>query len=643
MATTRRKEELTPELSLEMEEMEEMEEVGESSEETVDPLVGTVIAERYRIDRKLGEGGMGAVYKGEHVLMQKPVAIKVLHREMTVMGEVVKRFEREAIAAGRIDHPNVATATDFGKLDDGSFFLVLEYVPGKPLADVIAAEGALGSDRALSIGRQVAAALSAAHAAGIVHRDLKPDNVMLIEKGGMADFVKVLDFGIAKLDASGGKALTQVGSVFGTPQYMSPEQAQGKTVDARADLYALGLVIYEMLAGHPTFESEELVGLLTAQMVQPPPPLPASVDPAVSALVMKLLEKDPGARIQTATELVDTIDAMIGPMVPPPESGLVPSLPGGRAAFGSVARAQLGSAGQVELEGLERTEPPPTSPSASLSTMTARLSDVALTRVDVAGRRLPLWAVGGAAVVLVVFGFVVFGGGGVDPAQASKEAPEEPREEAPRTPALGLVENGQRDAMNRLLEKPESERSFEEWRALARGHDKRGETLEALGAYRKAALLDAKIASDRRLLRLVRQAFESEKTRDLALGMAADDLGEPGADLLFEAWSSTSERTPLTTAAKALLDTSKVQKHASAALRVALDLRSARSCGDYKKLLPAAKADGDERSLKPLQKLVRDKGCGFLDLSDCYPCLRGSADLSEALRAVQSRNAPRLY
>jgi serine/threonine protein kinase len=265
--------------------------------EEPDPLIGKLIAERYRVDVRLGVGGMGAVYRAEHVLMKKPVAVKVLHREMTVVEEVVKRFEREAIAAGRIDHPHVTVATDFGKLEDGAFYLVLEYVPGRSLTDLLAESGALPTARALFIARQVAEGLGAAHAAGIVHRDLKPDNIMLIERGGTKDFVKVLDFGIAKVSAEGegpSSQLTRLGSVFGTPAYMSPEQASGQPVDQRADLYALGLVLYEMIAGHAAFEAEELVMLLAKQITEPPPPLPPAVDAGVAALVMRLLEKDPG-------------------------------------------------------------------------------------------------------------------------------------------------------------------------------------------------------------------------------------------------------------------------------------------------------------------------------------------------------------
>src|SRR3954447_7275127 len=190
-------------------------------------LIGSMISDRYRIEKLLGEGGMGAVYQAEHTHMRKRLAIKVLHPEMTRLPEVVARFEREAMAAAHIDHPHVVTATDFGKLEDGSFFLALEFVEGKSLREVIAL-GRLELGRALHIARQIAAALSRAHALKIVHRDLKPENVMLVEREGDPDFVKVLDFGIAKVQIGelttgdvnqsgpGQPVLTQAGMVYGT-------------------------------------------------------------------------------------------------------------------------------------------------------------------------------------------------------------------------------------------------------------------------------------------------------------------------------------------------------------------------------------------------------------------------------------------
>src|ERR1017187_9180651 len=212
-----------------------------------DPLIGTLLADRYRLFSLLRQGGVGRVYLAEHALMRKRVAVKILHRELTQVPEVVARFEREAMAAANIDHTNVAAATDFGKLPDGSVFLVLEYVQGRSLRELID-EGPLLIERALHVAQQMTSALVTAHALGIVHRDLKPENVMLVEKGGDPDFVKVLDFGIAKVPVQEvsdrgsirpAKVITRVGMIFGTPEYMAPEQALGQNVDARADLYAL--------------------------------------------------------------------------------------------------------------------------------------------------------------------------------------------------------------------------------------------------------------------------------------------------------------------------------------------------------------------------------------------------------------------
>jgi serine/threonine-protein kinase len=319
-------------------------------------LIGTILSGRYRIERVIGEGGMGAVYQAEHTHMRKRLAIKVLHPEMSRLTEVVQRFEREAMAAAHIDHPNVATATDFGKLEDGSFFLVLEYVEGKSLRDAIG-KSRLTVERALHITRQIASALQRAHALGIVHRDLKPENVMLVERDGDTDFVKVLDFGIAKVPvgelgtgnaAPGQPVLTQLGMVYGTPEYMAPEQALGQAVDARADLYALGVMAYEMLTGQRPFEHESKVALLGMHVTAPVPPMAtkapdAVVPPEVEAIVVRLLAKESTQRFTDAKELVDTISAtwaqlaaqgrMSLPVAPGPMSGVSSSQPDASGPF----------------------------------------------------------------------------------------------------------------------------------------------------------------------------------------------------------------------------------------------------------------------------------------------------------------------
>jgi Protein kinase domain len=257
---------------------------------------------------------MGVVYLVEHVHMRKRFALKVLERARAASTpDAFARFEREAITASSIADPHVAHATDFGKLGDGSYFLVLEYVEGRTLRDALG-RGALKPRRALAIARGVVSAVEAAHAMGIIHRDLKPENIMLLDHDGAADFVKVLDFGIAGLqgaaettdDAS--KALTRQGVIMGTPWYMSPEQAVGERVDARTDLYAIGVVLFEMLTGQCPF-SGDAAFVLRQHVVQDAPPLPSSTaGERVAEIVRRLLEKSPDARFSSAVELGAALD-----------------------------------------------------------------------------------------------------------------------------------------------------------------------------------------------------------------------------------------------------------------------------------------------------------------------------------------------
>ena len=293
-----------------------------------DPLVGQVLSERYRIDAVLGVGGMGAVYQGEHLLMHKRVAIKLLHPEMTRLPEAVQRFEREAMAAGHIEHPNVATAYDFGKLESGSFFLVLEFVEGQSLRDRLLEKGPLSVEQAVHITRQILQGLIRAHGLGIVHRDLKPDNVMLVERDGDPDFVKVLDFGIAKVPMGGvgsspsapsTAALTQLGMVYGTPEYMAPEQALGQEVDHRADLYALGVMFFEMLAGRRPFDADSPIKILGMVVSMPVPTFAdvapqRAIPPSIEDVVRRLLSKVPDERFPDARTALVALDNACPPI-----------------------------------------------------------------------------------------------------------------------------------------------------------------------------------------------------------------------------------------------------------------------------------------------------------------------------------------
>ena len=293
-------------------------EVSSEARGDAESLVGRVISGRYRVIECLATGGMSSVYRGEHIHMRKGVAIKVLNPKAEKLPELVLRFQREAIAGAHVQHPNIAAATDFGQLEDGSYFLVLEYVPGVTLKNIIA-KGPLPVPRAVAIARQIASALKAAHDMGVVHRDIKPANVMLLESQN--DAVKVIDFGLAQVNTDQvptiappvpgrqdkpEQALTAVGMVFGTVAYMAPEAALGMgAVDARSDLYALGMTLYEMLAGRHPFDASEPFQLFLQQRTVIPAAIGVcspgvEIPGPIEAIVAKLLDKDPNQRPQSA-------------------------------------------------------------------------------------------------------------------------------------------------------------------------------------------------------------------------------------------------------------------------------------------------------------------------------------------------------
>ncbi len=271
--------------------------------------IGSEIDGRYRIVELIGEGGMGKVYLAEHVEIGKRVALKVLHPSYSRMPDLVERFRREARAASKIGHPNIVDVTDSGATDDGSVYFVMEYLEGVELGSVIEREGALDVARALRITGQICRALSAAHREGIIHRDLKPENIFLITRGGEADFVKVLDFGIAKTteaEAARERRLTSPGMAMGTPEYMAPEQAAGRPADARTDIYSLGAIMYEMVTGLPPYSGDNFMEILTKKAtIDPPVPITVRTDLPlpVSQLVAAAMSRSPDARPQSMDAL----------------------------------------------------------------------------------------------------------------------------------------------------------------------------------------------------------------------------------------------------------------------------------------------------------------------------------------------------
>ncbi len=303
-------------------------------------FTGRVIDSRYRVIRKIGEGGMGTVYAGEHVEIGKDVAIKILHPAYSTQQDLVERFRREARAASRIGHPNIIDVTDFGETEDGCAYFVMEHLDGIDLADVLSHERRLAPERACKIATQICRALAAAHAAGVIHRDLKPENIFLVARDGQADFVKVLDFGIAR---SMGRArrLTNPGVAMGTPEYMAPEQAEGGAVDQRSDIYSVGALIYEMASGSPPQMSRD-------KELIPPRGIKADVPEELDRIVVRALEKNPALRYQSMAQFeYDLVKSLFGRSravsemlgLHDQERGVVPEISYSDEAGGTHARA----------------------------------------------------------------------------------------------------------------------------------------------------------------------------------------------------------------------------------------------------------------------------------------------------------------
>lgn len=262
-----------------------------------------LIKERFRIDSLIAYGGMARVYKGTDLTLARTVAVKVLSEDLAKDPNFLLRFRREAQAAASLTHPNIVGVYDTGA-EAGIHYIVMEYVEGSTLQEILSEEGPLSAERSAAIGADVARALAEAHKKGIVHRDVKPGNIMVAESG----FVKVMDFGIAKAATAG--ALTQVGSVLGTVAYLSPEQARGEEVDSRSDIYSLGSMVYQMLTGRAPFTAEtlmEMINKLNNQAPTPPSRLNSSVPPALEAVVMKSLAKDPARRFQNGNEFAEQL------------------------------------------------------------------------------------------------------------------------------------------------------------------------------------------------------------------------------------------------------------------------------------------------------------------------------------------------
>ena len=605
---------------------------------------GSVVGGRYRIERPLGEGAMGAVYLAEHVHMRKQVALKVLLSEARENKEIVARFEREAIAAAHIDHPNVVSASDFGTTEDGLFFLVLELVKGESLRDVVEA-GPLPLDRVVAIATQMGAALTKAHGMGIVHRDLKPENVMLVPRDAEPELVKVLDFGIAKVPTRGaeGAALTAAGAIFGTPEYMSPEQAIGQPVDARADLYAFGVILFELLTGKRPFDSETVMGYLAAHLNTPVPAM-ADVAPGVAvpaeveAVVARMLAKVPEDRYPSVRDAVVALEQAARGATPAPSVAVMAPVsnqvflpddvsaktiapgvleaPGTRAAFDPATLVDRARRTLVALD--ERL--PPGARAFPPATKLAALVGVPL--------------VAGVALVALVLGAARSGTGhsgethgvldvdaGSDGLVVSITAERIAQAEAEGPKAL--------DALLQTL--PNDPRLL---KAKVRAHRVAGNVQDALDTVGELAKADGAAFDDATVKELLSEAFDGDAAQVTKAVAVCEGAGAGGADALLTCVTKPSKAK---TKCLEALSRAPARDVASPAVRVWLDLRAAQTCQAKYALLDRVKTDGDARVLPQLRTLSYTSGCGLFKGSDCFRCLRRDKKLPEAIAAIDAR------
>ena len=370
--------------------------------------VGQTIG-NYRITAKLGEGGMGVVYLAEHPVIGRKVAMKAIHPELSRNPEVVSRFVTEAKAVNQIGNEHIVDIHDFGTTADGDFYFIMEFLQGESLADRVKREAPLDPARALDIAAQVADALAASHAHGIIHRDLKPENIFLIHKGSTSDFVKVLDFGLAKLTLGADKVShkTRTGSVMGTPYYMSPEQCEGRpNIDHRADVYSLGIILFEMMTRQVPFSGEGY-GEIIVKHITAPVPSPRAINPRLSlaheALLLRALAKNRDERFQG---MEDFRVAMLDPERYALSPSIVPT-PGPLAGYGgqTIAALPQAGAGVARNGGTQLGAPAAPMPSTFRDSAVSVEADEVIPKSRgalLAGILVAALAVGGVAAFLVV-------------------------------------------------------------------------------------------------------------------------------------------------------------------------------------------------------------------------------------------------
>lgn len=491
-------------------------------------LVGCTIAERYRIESVLGIGGMGAVFRAHHLGLKRDVAIKILHPDLSRDAEISARFDREAHSSSRLDHPNCLQVTDYGSTEDGMKFMVMQLLEGGELSAQIGR--ALLPARAVELVVQILRGLEHAHKKGVVHRDIKPENVFITRDHEGEEVLKIVDFGIAKIVDGpvelGEKHKTKAGLVFGTPAYMSPEQAAGVEADERTDIYSVGIILYKMLAGRLPFDHEDPVALVRMQVSQDPPQLPPNVPPVLAAAVERMLAKSRDDRFQTAAEAVDTLEQIL-PML---ESGVI--------------------------DRVDLTPPRATTIAPVLADMQTRLQKVAHSRRAA--------AVGGGLVALAL-AWVMWPSSDEDATAADTDV-ENPAPEGVTEPGAsgGAVSSGsvhdeavlaeidrllltnKLDEADKLLaplrdEYPEDATLL--WRQGRLLSKRRRKDAQALVAYAAAIDSDPALLEDKDFYAEIYDLLRNRRLREEALDVALQKMGEHGHKFLLEVVND--ERRPL--------------------------------------------------------------------------------------------------
>jgi serine/threonine-protein kinase len=578
-----------------------------------DERLGQVVDGRYRLDALVGRGGMGVVYRAEHVAIRRTVALKLLHSSLAGIPELRSRFEREALAIGKIEHPNCVNVSDFGSLDDGSLFLVMEYLEGRSLGEVLESEHHLRPRRALRILRHILTGLGHAHAMGIVHRDIKPDNVFLLPQDS-GELAKILDFGIAKVvhgDRDDDVKLTQAGVAFGTPVYMSPEQALGNPVDGRADLYAASVMAFEMLTGRPPFFSDDKLEVMSMHTTREVPSMGrvladagypgATVPRAVEDLVRRGLAKRPIDRWANAEAYIAALDEVLlelaldaAPDATPPAPDDLPlrDLPEPRTHTGNTGAEPLVTTTGSSVIGGARVAAP-VEPRPSIPVKLVRKKPPR--RVS---RALLVFAAGAGVAVAAGTAAVIGGGGGDDDAR--------PAPSSVASKAAAQLKSGNPAGAIRMLEAQKDKIANDPAAQLELGHAyaAKSDEAHAIEAYKRAIDLDPHNGDDPKL-RADLRAISEDKT-DPVSAMAAWDLAISTLhdDTARERLITQASGPDLALRTTAEKEAHKLGLDAQVDWLTAYtrDLEDGEQCMDRKEAVAKLHALGDPRAIPALEK-----------------------------------------